>query len=70
MAEEITTSIDDVLSYVTAHGKAETETIAFALHIDISIVERCARVLEEAKLVKIIKKGDREYLKLVISKPD
>jgi len=69
MAEEVTTSIDDVLSYVTEHGEVNIETIASVLHIEISIVEKCARVLEEANLVKITNKSGKEYLKRVTGAP-
>src|SRR5271157_562499 len=63
--QNITTSIDDLVKYLSEHGEAESSELAKALGVNESIIETWADVLEKAKITKVSYKVGKMFVSLV-----
>lgn len=62
--QDITTSIDDLVKYLTAHGETESSELAKALGVSENIIGKWTDVLEKAKVVKISYKVGKMFISL------
>ena len=60
--EQITTSIDELLKYVTEHGDTESTVLIAALGISQKTLEEWADILEKANILKITYKVGKMFL--------
>ena len=58
--QDITTSIDDLVKYLTAHGETESSELAKALGVSENIIGKWTDVLEKAKVVKMQLQGRQD----------
>ncbi len=65
--QNITTSIDALMKYLSEHGETESGELAKALNVNESIIETWADVLEKAKITKITYKVGKMYVSLATS---
>jgi chromosome segregation protein len=61
-----TTGIDSLAEYIKSHGETNINTIATALGIDAKSIEQWAKILENAKAVKIVYKLDTMYISPIV----
>lgn len=63
MADQpITTSIDDLVKYLSQHGETDSTTLSQALNVSEGIVETWVDVLEKASIVKISYKLGKMFI--------
>lgn len=62
--QNITTSIDDLVKYLSEHGETESSDLAKALGVNESIIETWADVLEKAKITKVSYKVGKMFVSL------
>lgn len=62
--QNITTSIDSLMTYLSEHGETESSDLAKALGVNEGIIETWADVLEKAKITKITYKVGKMYVSL------
>jgi chromosome segregation ATPase len=62
--QNITTSIDDLMTYLSEHGETESTELSKALGVNESIIETWADVLEKAKITKVSYRVGKMYISL------
>ncbi len=67
--QAVTTSIDDLVNYLSQHGETDSVTLARSLNVPENIIETWAGVLEKANLVSINYKAGKMYVSKAVATP-
>ncbi|MGC8547765.1 MAG: hypothetical protein ACP5MC_02035 [Candidatus Micrarchaeia archaeon] len=67
--QAVTTSIDDLVNYLSQHGETDSVTLARNLNVPENIIETWAGVLEKANIVSISYKAGKMYVSKAIATP-
>ncbi len=67
--QALTTSIDDLVNYLNAHGETESTVLSHDLKVPEAIIETWASILEKANIVKISYRSGKMFISKFAATP-